>query len=338
MLGLGGVLGSVIGGVMTEYAEARYCFYFTSVLGLLVSIQAFLMSKSMEIADQNVITLSLKQRIKFTFVCIKDGLKIREMYRSVIFFFLIGIIVPSFSEYLYFYQMYVSKFTQFEFAMIHLIGYAATFVSSVLYNWCFKNYEERTLLAFAMVVNTFGSIMTLIYVLGLIGEIPPLVFVICTSTATDTIYLALSQMPSMVLFAKLIPSQIESSMFALLMGLLNLSYYTISKLIGNGYNKFFNVNKDNMDDIWKLYVIETIGCALPLAFIWLLPSKQEVYAVQRVIEYQDKKAAGQHHSVDISKIDLTVAKRVGVEIELGCMPNPEKGNEEAALEKSEVAG
>jgi hypothetical protein len=63
-----------------------------------------------------------------------------------------------------------------------------------------------------------------------------------------------------------------------------------------------------------------------------------VYAVQRVIEYQDKKAAGQHHSVDISKIDLTVAKRVGVEIELGCMPNPEKGNEEAALEKSEVAG
>ena len=160
--------------------------------------------------------------------------------------------------------------------MLTLIGYAATFVSSVMYNWCFKNYEERTLLAFAMAANTFGSIMTLIYVLGLIGEIPPLVFVICTSTVTDTVYLALSQMPSMVLFAKLIPSQIESSMFALLMGLLTLSYYTISKLIGNGYNKIFNVSKDNMEDIWKLYVIETIGCALPLAFIWLLPSKQEV--------------------------------------------------------------
>jgi hypothetical protein len=58
-----------------------------------------------------VITLSLCQRIKFTFVCIKDGLKIRELHRSVIFFFLIGIIVPSFSEYLYFYQMNVSKFT-----------------------------------------------------------------------------------------------------------------------------------------------------------------------------------------------------------------------------------
>jgi hypothetical protein len=126
-----------------------------------------------------------------------------------------------------------------------------------------------------MAANTFGSIMTLIYVLGLIGEIPPLVFVICTSTVTDTVYLALSHMPSMVLFAKLIPSQIESSMFALLMGLLNLSSYTISKLIGNGYNKIFNVDKDNMEDIWKLYVIETIGCALPLAFIWLLPSKQE---------------------------------------------------------------
>ena len=90
--------------------------------------------------------------------------------------------------------------------MLTLIGYAATFLSSVMYNCCFKNYEERTLLAFAMAANTFGSIMTLILVLGLIGDIPPLVFVICTSTVTDTIYLALSQMPSMVLFAKLIPS------------------------------------------------------------------------------------------------------------------------------------
>ena len=250
--------------------------------------------------------------------------------------------MPSFSEYLYFYNMYVSKFTQFEFAMLTMIGYAATFVSSVLYNVCFKNYEERTLLAFAMAVNTFGSIMTLIYVLGLLGEIPPLIFVICTSTVTDTLYLSLSMMPSMVLFAKLIPNQVESSMFALLMGLLNLSYYTISKQIGNGYNKIFNVDKDNMEDIWKLYVIETIGCALPLAFIWLLPSKQEVQAVQRVIEYQDKKALGEHHSVDISKIDLAVAKRVGVEIELGCMPKPEnviktekEGFEVAELERSD---
>ena len=57
----------------------------------------------------------------------------------------------------------------------------------------------------------------------------PLVFICVTSTVTDTLALALSNLPMMVLLAKLVPAQIESSMFALLMGLLNLSLGTISK-------------------------------------------------------------------------------------------------------------
>jgi hypothetical protein len=45
----------------------------------------------------------------------------------------------------------------------------------------------------------------------------------------------------MVLFAKLIPDNIESSMFALLTGLLNLSGLFLSPQLGNLINKFVGV-------------------------------------------------------------------------------------------------
>ena len=158
--------------------------------------------------------------------------------------------------------------------MITLLGFVALLISSVVYNWFFKNVEERVLLSFAMLVNFLGSVMTLLYVLEITFGMPPLAFVALTSTVTDTIFLALSNLPSMVLFAKLIPPQIESSMFAVLMGLLNLSTTVLAKLLGNFYNTFIGVTNSNLDEIWKLYVIACVLSLLPLAFVWLLPKKQ----------------------------------------------------------------
>ncbi len=195
------------------------------------------------------------------------------MWRSILFFSLAGLIVPNFSDYLYYYQMNVTKLSKLEYSMLALFGFAALMLSSLLYNWCFKNVEERILLSLAMIVNFLGSVMTLVYVLEKTGGIPPFVFLALTSTVTDTIFLAMSNLPSMVLFAKLIPSQIESSMFAVLMGLLNLSHTVLAKLLGNFYNSFVGVSNDNLGDIWKLYCIACGLTILPLAFVWLLPTK-----------------------------------------------------------------
>lgn len=47
----------------------------------------------------------------------------------------------------------------------------------------------------------------------------------------------------MVLFAKMIPSNIESSMFAMLTGLMNLSNGFSSKMLGNFINGFVGVHE-----------------------------------------------------------------------------------------------
>ena len=92
----------------------------------------------------------------------------------------------------------------------------------------------------------------------------------------------------MFLFVKMIPSNIESSMFAMLTGLMNLSNGFTAKMLGNAINSFVGVHEKNLTDLWILYIIQACCSMLPLAFIWLIPNKQQVESVQRAIEFIEK--------------------------------------------------
>ena len=97
----------------------------------------------------------------------------------------------------------------------------------------------------------------------------------------------------MVLFAKMIPSNIESSMFAMLTGLMNLSQGFTAKMLGNFCNIFVGVHESNLTDLWILYVIQAACSLLPLAFIWLVPTKTEVENIQKAIEFIERVEASQ---------------------------------------------
>ncbi len=58
MSSFGGIIGSVVGGLITEYTVSRYCLYFVAALGILIMFQALVMSSDIEIADENVIEMS----------------------------------------------------------------------------------------------------------------------------------------------------------------------------------------------------------------------------------------------------------------------------------------
>ena len=52
MLGCGGIIGSVAGGFITQYSSSRYVFYVTASLGVLITVQAFVMDSSIEANDE----------------------------------------------------------------------------------------------------------------------------------------------------------------------------------------------------------------------------------------------------------------------------------------------
>ena len=90
MLGIGGIIGGVSGGLITQYANAHYVFYIFGLMGFLIMIAACSMDNAIEAEQLGVINMSLCNRVSTNFSDIKTGFKVRELTRSVIFFLLLG--------------------------------------------------------------------------------------------------------------------------------------------------------------------------------------------------------------------------------------------------------
>ena len=93
--------------------------------------------------------------------------------------------------------------------------------------------------------------------------------------------------PTQTALGKLIPNNIEATMFAFLTGIIQLTNQYWSKILGTIYNKFVGVEKKNLDDLWKLYMIATISAALPILFLWVAPTNKNISDTQRVIKFVD---------------------------------------------------
>jgi hypothetical protein len=141
---------------------------------------------------------------------------------------------------------------------LQTIGYVTLITGSVCFNLFLKEKEFTIMMTAANLVNCFGAIMTMLFCLRITFGIPNFLFVILTSTVTDTLYQCFNTLPLMVLFAKIIPEKIEASLFAFLMGLSNLCNLFLSGELANLINLFVGVT-DEYDSLysltWKLYMI-----------------------------------------------------------------------------------
>jgi len=59
MLGLGGIIGGVAGGLITQYFSSYLVFYIFGVIGFLIALSGFMMSSDIEADQITVIQMSL---------------------------------------------------------------------------------------------------------------------------------------------------------------------------------------------------------------------------------------------------------------------------------------
>ena len=93
-------------------------FFSLAGVGLALSLVGCCMSKKFDICNEEVINMTLCRRIKYNFVEIKNGFKIKEFHRAVIYFVLLGALVPTFIDYFYYYLTDVAGISNFKYAMI----------------------------------------------------------------------------------------------------------------------------------------------------------------------------------------------------------------------------
>lgn len=74
-----------------------------------------------------------------------------------------GSVIPSFGDFLYYYQIEISGFSQVTYSMLGVLGFVTLILSTFIYNGLLKNTEIRNMMIIALFLNMLGSFITVLY-------------------------------------------------------------------------------------------------------------------------------------------------------------------------------
>lgn len=173
------------------------------------------------------------------------------------------------------------------YAYMKLAAFFGMFVGATLYATVLKSISVKTMMIIACMINFLSAVGQVVFLKGYYMGIHPAIFYGIVELISDSFSQAFIQMPEMALVAKLIPPTIESTFFAFFTGVSNLTFFFLGRVLGNMFNLYYDVTKEDMSNLWKLHVIQAICALIPLCFIWLLPETEDVKAVQKRIKDEE---------------------------------------------------
>ena len=187
-----------------------------------------------------------------------------------------------------------------------VFSFVGILFGSLIYKGVAQCLDIRAMVVLACVVNTLGSLGQMFFARGFYFGMSAFTYEAIVMLCSEAVYFAFEVMSAMTLLAKIIPPRVESSMFAMLAGFLALSYWFLARVIGNMVNVFFGVTSESLDDLWKLYIVQSVAALVPILFVWLLPVREQVKKIQDEIaaaEEAEKAAKLNEGNAVVAKID-----------------------------------
>ena len=164
-----------------------------------------------------------------------------------------------------------------------LVGAVFITIGVLIYSIFLKKTETRTLVYIAVTVmgigNFFDVALTLKWYEGL--GVSAFTFLFFTSSTMFPLILGLFIIPPFVLIAKISPTHVEATIFSFSASIISLCMTFTGKMMGLLYNTlFFHVDADNLEDLYKMYILEMCLTFVCLFFVRLIPTWAEVEEVQ----------------------------------------------------------
>ena len=112
-----------------------------------------------------------------------------------------------------------------------------------------------------------------------------MMMLVCSDIVFDGFVFAFTQLPTLVLFQKLVPDHVEATMMALSASVINLSRGLMGDLMGVFINKTFigitekdfeHAEKDTVTDYYKLKMITFVSIVYEFLIIPMIPVKAEI--------------------------------------------------------------
>jgi len=122
---------------------------------------------------------------------IKEAFSIPEFRNVLIYLLLTGFLCPSFGSFGYYFMLDVVKISKFTIAMLGVIGFACVIAGSLLFNYCFKNSEIRTLSCYAFGIMILFFPLNWIFVTrqNVAYGLPDMFVIIFSDVVSDTLML-----------------------------------------------------------------------------------------------------------------------------------------------------
>ncbi|CDW81496.1 UNKNOWN [Stylonychia lemnae] len=301
MLSIGGICGSIASAYFTEYLHPYQTFGTLSVVGLIQAYFGWRINKELEKSTIQIEQTTFTEQLKSNLQQLKIAIKMPLIQRTVAYLLICGFFIPSFSEFGYYFQLNIVQFSKQTYSFLQIFGFVSLLVAVFIYSRYFRDKEISKLILYAQYIHIFGGTVSLLYVLrvNVYYGISDITVIIFSSLVTDTIGLAFTLLPQLVLFAKITPQNIEATVFAILTGMNNLCAGVLSPMVGVFVNKaFVGVSIDNLEKYWVLVTISLCCTLIPILINGLLPRKKEIEELQALFE-KDSRRQDHNASVQI---------------------------------------
>ena len=261
----GGLLTAYLGGLLLEFTSTRMVFGITALFPLIVSAVAWL------IAEQPVTDNSGFTVVKHQLKQLKGAISQKAIWMPALFLFLWQA-TPSADSAFFFFTTNDLHFEPEFLGRVRLITSIAALVGIWVFQRFLKTVPFRVIFGWSTVLSAVFGLSTLLLVthanrsLGIDDH-----WFSLGDSAILTVMGEIAFMPVLVLSARLCPTGVEATLFALLMSILNLAGL-VSHELGALLTHWLHVTETNFENLWLLVTITNLTTLLPLPLLGMLPA------------------------------------------------------------------
>ncbi len=270
---LGGLITAYFSGLLLEHFTTRTVFWITALFPLIICAIAWLITESpisKDAQDNNTKILTITHQLGQ----LRQALSQKAIWLPTAFIF-IWQATPSGESAFFFFSTNELHFQPEFLGRVRLVTSFASLIGVWIFQRFLKSVPFRVIFGWSTVISSVLGMTMLLLVTHtnrLMG-IDDHWFSLGDSLIL-TVMGQIAFMPVLVLAAKLCPSGVEATFFALLMSVLNLAGL-VSSVFGGIIMHTLGITETNFEMLWLLVLITNLSTLLPLPFLNWLPNAEE---------------------------------------------------------------
>ncbi len=271
---IGGLITAYFSGLLLQYFTTRTVFGITALFPLIVSGVAWLITESPVSKDAPDSNHTNPLPIKHQLRQLRQAISQKRIWLPTAFIFIWQATPNAESAFFYFSTNELHFEPEF-LGRVNLVTSFASLAGVWIFQRFLKSIPFRVIFAWSTVLSSLLGMTMLLLVthtnrqLGIDDH-----WFSLGDSLILTVMGKIAFMQVMVLAARLCPSGVEATLFALLMSIFN-SAGTVSQALGALITYWLGITATNFESLWLLVVITNLSTLLPLPFINWLPAAEE---------------------------------------------------------------